>query len=266
MQVKKASNKNELKQGTIFSIKNIVFDSKDKKTKLQFQEIYPEVNTDKVDYGIILSQSCDLVRRGKKHLLKTPYITIALLEPIEKFIEQKFSKTIESLVEEHSVQHGNYRIINKEKLLNKISEKCSKLFDNRETFYFFISIELKKEQTKMFYVNLVKTFPFKVMHYETFAKSAQYELNTSFANKLGDMLSYIYGRIGVENYDKKQMEYLLNLMNEKLISISQRKAGQIRDCQLNDSLYENFRKEFYSSKNNQKLQVIQKYSSKNHRG
>ena len=176
MQVKKASNKDELKQGTIFSIKNIVFDSKDRKTKLQFQEIYPEVNIDKVDYGIILSQSCDLVRRSKKHLLKTPYITIALLEPIEKFIEQKFSKTIESLVEEYSMQHENYRIINKEKLLNKISDKCSKLFDNRETFYFFISIELKEELTKMFYVNLVKTFPFKVMHYETFAKNISRKL------------------------------------------------------------------------------------------
>ena len=259
MQVNTALATDELKQGTIFSIKNIAFDSKDRKTKLQFQEIYPEVNIDNIDYGIILSQSCDLVRRNKNPLPKTPYITIALLEPIEKFIEQKFPKTIEKLVQEYSVQYENYRIINKEDLLSKISEKCSKLFDNRETFYFFISIELEKTLTKMFYVNLVKTFPFKAMHYETFAKNAKYELNTAFANKLGDMLSYIYGRVGVENYDKKQMEHLLNLMNEKLISVSQKKVGQIKDYQLSALSYNHFLKEFNISRNNQKLKVIQKY-------
>ena len=161
MQVSKVSAKGELKQGAIFSIKNIAFDSKDRQTKLQFQKIYPEVNIDNVDYGVVLSQSCDLVRRNKNPLPKTPYITIALLEPIEKFIEQKFSKTIEKLVQEYSVQYENYRIINKEDLLRKISDKCSKLFDNRETFYFFISIEPEK----MFYVNLVKTFPFKSRSY-----------------------------------------------------------------------------------------------------
>lgn len=139
------------------------------------------------------SSTGDLVRRNQNSLPKTPYITIALLEPIEKFIEQKFPKTIERLVQEYSVQYEKYRVINKEDLLRKISEKCSKLFDNRETFYFFISIELEKTLPKMFYVNLVKTFPFKAMHYKTFAKNAQYELRTAFANKLGDMLSYFWG-------------------------------------------------------------------------
>ena len=37
MQVKKAPTKTELKRGTIFSIKDIVFDFKDKKTNLKFQ-------------------------------------------------------------------------------------------------------------------------------------------------------------------------------------------------------------------------------------
>ena len=110
----------------------------------------------------------------------------------------------------------------------------------------------------MFCVNLVKTFPFKIMHYETFVKNVQHELPTAFANKLGDMLSYIYGRVGVENYNKKQMEYLLNLINEKLISVSQKKAGH-QDYQLDTLPYQNFLKEFNTSKNNQKLKVIQKY-------
>lgn len=178
MQTKKVSNKNTLKQGTIFSIKNIEFDSKDKSKKMNFQKIYPEVNLDKINYGIILSQSCDLVKKDGKPSLKTPYIMTALLEPIEKFIEQKYSKTIQDLTEEYVVRYEKYRIINKEALLKSIRKKCGDLFDNRETFYFFIS--LKERSPKMFYVNLVKSFPFKVMHYETFAKNARYELNTSY--------------------------------------------------------------------------------------
>ena len=63
MQIEKSSDKTKIQQGSIFSIKNIKFNSKIGKKKLGFNDIYPEVNLKNIDYGIILSQSCDLVER-----------------------------------------------------------------------------------------------------------------------------------------------------------------------------------------------------------
>lgn len=73
------------------------------------------------------------------------------------------------------------------------------------------------------------------------------------------MLSYIYGRVGVENYSKSQMSDLLKLMNDKLISLSQQTMSGAMNCELSELDFKNFHKEFHSSKKMHKLQVIQKY-------
>ncbi len=159
MQTRSVSSKKTLKQGTIFSIKNIKFNSTDKKKKLKFNDIYPEVKLQNITYGIILSQSCDLVKRNKTPSLKTPYILTALLEPIEKFIEQKYSLQVNELLRKYSLSRNKYTFIDIENLKEHLHKNCQRLFGNRETFYFFVSLGTGKRQ-RMFYVNLVKCFPF----------------------------------------------------------------------------------------------------------
>ena len=163
MQTRSISNKKTLKQGTIFSIKDIKFDSTDKKKKLKFNNIYPEVKLHNITYGIILSQSCDLVRQKKAPFLKTPYILIALLEPIEKFIEQKYSLQASELLGKYSLSHSKYTFIDMENLRKHLHRDCHRLFVNRETFYFFYFTRCRKKATNV----LCK--PCKVFSFQDYA-------------------------------------------------------------------------------------------------
>ena len=259
MQTRSVSNKRILKQGTIFSIKNIKFASTDKKKKLKFSDIYPEVKLQNITYGIILSQSCDLVRRDKAPFLKTPYILTALLEPIEKFIEQKYSLQIDELLNKYSLSHSKYTFIDMENLKKHLYRDCYRLFGNRETFYFFVSLGTGKKQ-RMFYVNLVKCFPFKIMHYDTFTQNAKYELKPDFANKLGYMLSYIYGRVGIPDYTREQVNNLTELMTKKLIT---KLKKQYRGTSIYEFLkpeqFDDFRRKLESSKQSKIDDIINQY-------
>lgn len=259
MQTRPVSNKSILKQGTIFSIKNIRFASTDRRKKLKFNDIYREVNLQNITYGIILSQSCDLVKREKKPFLKTPYITIALLEPIEKFIEQKYSQQANELLQNHSLSHNKYTFINTEGLKKNLYKNCQRLFGNRETFYFFVSLGTGKKQ-RMFYINLVKSFPFKIMHYDTFSQNSKYELKPGFANKLGYMLSYIYGRVGIPDYTRSQVNNLTELMTKKLISsLKKQYKGNREYYRLEPSQFVNLCNKLGSSKKPKIDETINQY-------
>ena len=193
-------------------------------------------------------------------LLKTPYITISLLEPIEKFIEQKYSKSIENLIDEHSVTFDNYRIIDTENLIKIIERNFNKLFSNNETFYFFVSIKSGKNN-KIFYINLTKSLPFKIMHYSTFSKNTKYQLKPEFANKLGYMLSYIYGRVGVPDYSESQMKELMEIMLKKCKDAIKNKSRDEENYSIpNSREFKQLKQELSSSKKKDKLSVFKKYT------
>ena len=261
MQTKSVSKNRILKQGTIFSIRNIKFDSIDKKKKLKFSDIYPEVKLRNITYGIILSQSCDLVKLDKVPHFKTPYILTALLEPIEKFIEQKYSLQVDKLYSKYSLFHSKCIFVDMENLKKRLHKDCSRLFENKETFYFFVSLDTGK-RSRMFYVNLVKCFPFKIMHYDTFTKNAKYELKQNFANKLGYMLSYIYGRVGIPNYTKEEMSNLTGLIAKKWgANLKKQYRGTTNIYEFSKAEQFNFfRKELESSKKSKSADIINKYT------
>ena len=259
MQTRSVLDKDTLKQGTIFSIRNIKFDSTNKKKKLKFKDIYPEVKLHNITYGIILSQSCDLVRREKEPPLKTPYILTALLEPIEKFIEQKYALQADKLLGKYSLSHRKLTFIDRENLRNHLRKNCQRLFDNRETFYFFVSLGAGKNQ-RMFYVNLVKCFPFKIMHYDTFIQNSKYELKPDFANKLGYMLSYIYGRVGIPDYTREQVNSLTELMTKKLITMLKKQYKGTKYYEfLKSSQFIDFQRKLASSKQSKIDDIIDQY-------
>ena len=62
-----------LRQGTIISISKLKF--KDGNKKISFQDMYKKADLKRVNYGIVLTQTCDLVEGGQRKI-KTPYINI----------------------------------------------------------------------------------------------------------------------------------------------------------------------------------------------
>ena len=62
-----------LRQGTIISLRNIAFENKNKSKLVPFYNLFPEVNLKGINYGIILTQTCDLVKEGSRQV-KAPFI------------------------------------------------------------------------------------------------------------------------------------------------------------------------------------------------
>ena len=98
------------------------------------------------------------------------------------------------------------------------------------------------------------------MHYDTFIQNAKYELKPGFANKLGYMLSYIYGRVGIPDYTREQVNNLTELMTKKLITMlkKQYKGTSIYQF-LKPSQFDDFRKELSSSKQSKVDDIINQY-------
>ncbi len=98
------------------------------------------------------------------------------------------------------------------------------------------------------------------MHYNTFTQNAKYELKPDFANKLGYMLSYIYGRVGIPSYTKEQVNNLTELMIKKLVAMlkKQYKGTSIYEF-LKSSQFNDFRQELESSKQSKIDDIINQY-------
>lgn len=233
MQARKANkeDKNNLSQGTIFSVQKLELEIDGKKEKLS--KIYPFVNFTNINHAVVLTQSCDLVYdlvlekngvtldKGTKpekydmRIPKVPHLTFCLLEPIDVFIEKfaKLSKNDFSFVLNDYVggisKSFDVEIFSKEKALAKIQSELDKLFQNNHPWAFFISLPPKSSK-KYYFVNLTKILPVKISHYETILGNAEFNLSTEFCDKLAWKLAHLYGRVGTKDYTRAEIIKISN--------------------------------------------------------
>lgn len=221
MQVDKFKKSNKsLSQGTVFKFEKLIFTNpKSKKSKkLKFSDMYPEANMQGVGFGIVLSQSCDLVNEGGR-TISTPYITIAMLDPIERYFEEFYQDKMQKTVVDNSLDfkigEESRRFINEETVTLKMLNDAKTLFQNNEKFYFFISLKDKTKE-ELFSVNLTKVFPIKSMHCEQILKKSVFQLKPFFENKLGWKLAEVYGRVGTPDYSDAELKRLSKLLLDKV--------------------------------------------------
>ncbi len=224
----KKEEKYNLSQGYIFEVSELQLkiDGKEK----TIQDIYPEVDFDKTDYAVVLTQSCDLVDdqifenlggkidRGKKpekykyREPKVTHITFCLLEPIDKWVD-RFSKIDKN---DFIVKLGDYipekvspDIYSKEKALNILEKKIEKLLQNNDSQALFISLP-PVSKNLYYFVNLTKILPVKIEHYESILDLAKYKLRDEFAGKLAWKLAYLYGRVGTTEYSTQDRQKIIS--------------------------------------------------------
>lgn len=208
------STRKNLRQGTIVSLSRLSFENP-LGEKLTFQTMYPELNMKGVKYCIILSQTCDLVNDGKRSVT-TPFINIALLEPIQRYFEENFESVIREQIKKSTLDFKTddstiKKLINKNSVIDQIKLKFNRIFQNNEKFFFFISIQDKKKLS-LYTVNLTKSFPLRSTHYTSLASKAKFQLKPFFENKLGWKLADIYGRVGTPDYAEADLKKLSEIL------------------------------------------------------
>ncbi len=207
-----------LRQGTIISLRSIAFENRNKSKMISFNNLFPEVNLKGINYGIILTQTCDLVREGNRKV-KAPFIAMALLEPIERYIEDKYYEDLKLILERNfldfEIKGHTRKFVNKEKVLRSIGKDLGRIFQNNEKYYFFITMT-QWNNLRLFTVNLSKVFSLRNSQYDILFSKAKYQLKLPFENKLGWKLAEMYGRIGTPDYKEADINKLSIKIFEKL--------------------------------------------------
>ncbi|WP_434419818.1 hypothetical protein [Nannocystis pusilla] len=174
-------------------------------------QFYPKVKIEGVRHGIVLSQDCDLAWK------KLPYITIGFLEPISRYIQRdknwsgaRLPWNLELKGEKHQ-----FILVSPEYLLSNLKQKLTTLLKNEEPYHFFVRFENEAElEYRYCVVNLTKSVPIRMDHYDAIREKVACQLDTPFARKLGWKFASLYGRVGTEDPSEETLKLILGDLRE----------------------------------------------------
>lgn len=158
------------------------------------KDVHPYFLNEQYKYFIILSQSCDLVRRNGKNC-KTPYITLAAVRRYSDFLEKTLLKG------KFAEKHAGLLLMD-EKNKNRAYQFIERLYNNTESEYFF----LYKEEALNFQESMVAYLKVSIAlksneHYDKCLNAKKIELTDEFKAKLGWLVGNMYSRVGTADWE-----------------------------------------------------------------
>lgn len=179
-------DKNSLCQGDLIEA------SDDLKSTLS--GIHPYFQNDQYKYFMVLTQSCDLVRRDSVKC-KTPYITLAAVRSFETFFEKIM------LSGRYAEKVNNFLLMNN-KDYSRAYQLIERLYNNNEPDYFFLYRDESLGLNESMVASLKVSIALKSdLHYERCLAHKVLELSDEFKAKLGWLVGNIYSRVGTTDWD-----------------------------------------------------------------
>lgn len=153
---------------------------------------------DKYSYFMILTQSCDLALRNGE--CKAPYTTLCAVRPVEVAVERELERILTDEFSRRS-RSGNGK--EKEKLLMFLE----RLLNNNEPEYFYLHEDAQLGLGDRYCAMLRLNVPLRTKdHYETCRSARILTLSEAFRAKLGWLVGDLFGRVGTEDWPKKDMQ------------------------------------------------------------
>lgn len=183
---KRNADMETLCQGDILSITN--------ELRMILKDVHPYFLNEQYKYFMVLTQSCDLVRRDGKSC-KTPYITLAAIRSYNDFLER-------TLVAGRYAEKVDDFLLMDSKNKERAYQLVERLYNNTESDYFF----LYKEDTLDFPDSMVASLKVSIalkseIHYEDCLAAKKMELSDEFKAKLGWLVGNIYSRVGTTDWE-----------------------------------------------------------------
>ncbi|MBQ8028179.1 MAG: hypothetical protein IJ262_02090 [Clostridia bacterium] len=176
------------------------------------KEIHPYFLNEQYKYFMVLTQSCDLVRR-KNNKCKTPYITLAAVRSFDDFFESlllknKYAECINGLLFMDS------------KNWEKSYQLLERMYNNTEPDYFFLYKDGSLGLTNSMIASLKVSIALKSeLHYDKCLSAKVLELSDEFKAKLGWLVGNIYSRVGTTDWESiKTSSERKNMLTEELQS------------------------------------------------
>lgn len=162
--------------------------------KTAMDTIHPYFNNGNYKYFIVITQSCDLVRRNGT-TCKSPYITLAAIRSLDDFFKKELvrSKDYKDIF--------NDIVLLDDKKVNRYYQISERLYNNTETDYFFLYKDEEFDFNESMVAFLKVSIALKSeLHYDNCLKAKILELSDEFKAKLGWLVGNIYSRVGTTDW------------------------------------------------------------------
>lgn len=157
-------------------------------------EIHPYFKSENYQHFIVLTQTCDLVKR-RDDKCKSKYITIAAIRSLEDALKREAEEIAFSKIERKTKQ------LIDEKNSTKLSEFLVRLFNNNISDYFYLHQDVLLGFVDPSVAFLRVSIALKSeFHYALCLSSKVLELDENFQAKLGWLVGNLYSRVGTEDW------------------------------------------------------------------
>ena len=162
-------------------------------------DVHPYFLNPQYRYFIVLTQSCDLVRRNGKQC-KSPYITLSAVRSLDAFLKYYF-------INNRLASEVNGLLLMDSKNKTRAYQFIERLFNNTEADYFFLA----KEEMLNFPESMVASLKVSIAlksdkHYDCCLAAKRIELAPEFQAKLGWLVGNIYSRVGTPDWESIMSE------------------------------------------------------------
>jgi hypothetical protein len=187
------------------------------------KEIHPHYANDEYTHFQILSQSCDLVRRGKSKSVAARYITIAAVRNLDTVVKRSLKK--QSPKNKFIQEESRTLCSNKEK--SRLVESIKSLLNNNDKSHFFLKAWPEKGLVEDSCTFLSLSIAIRSdEHYDKCLEAKILELDSTFQAKLGWLVGTLYSRVGTEDFvpacftkDQEFTEYATQIADKNVIWI-----------------------------------------------
>lgn len=210
-------------------------------------QVHPHYLKNDYTHFIVLTQTCDLVRRDGNDC-SSRYIVLAAIRPIETVIEREISKRqvhqIEQIGKLCSIKHRQ-----------KIQDFVSSLMNNNKDEYFYLHEDssFNFTQPSCAFLRLAISIRSKD-HYQTCLKARIISLEENFRAKLGFNVGHLYSRVGTKDWVPEVLD--LREFN-KIVSKYVEKTHQWVEDKILEEAIKELNDPEYKTRLNSTLQKIQ---------
>lgn len=159
------------------------------------ETVHPYFIQEQYKYFIVLTQSCDLVRRDGQNC-KSAYISLAAVRDFNSFFEKEFVHN------KHYAKKVNSILLMDSDVKDRAVQLIERIYNNTEPDYFFLYKEEALGFPSSMIAYLKVSFTLKTSENYSICLSAKLlELSEEFKAKLGWLVGNIYSRVGTVDWD-----------------------------------------------------------------
>lgn len=186
-------------------------------------------------YFMVLTQSCDLVRRGGKP--KATYIALAPVRSVEYVIQCKLNELKDSKID------VGVPVCSK-RAMNELRRFLDSLLNNNAHDYFYLHEDPSLGLPESCCALLRLGISFRATHYADFCAAYKLSLTDTFQAKLGWLVGQLFSRVGTQDWSMaEKKEQIDNYLNRSIIEVEdkdthkfQRAVAQWRETHPNRDL------------------------------